>query len=69
MKFTITANQHRGDGPWTYTVAAGGSIEDYFNAVAYQDVWYDLTVTFDVDTNWSRRFTGHIETGATSVSG
>jgi phospholipase C len=69
VKFTITSNQYRGDGPWTYTVAAGGSAEDYFNAVAYQNGWYDFTITVDSDASWSRRFTGHIETGTASVSG
>ncbi|MFJ6084708.1 phosphocholine-specific phospholipase C [Streptomyces sp. NPDC092369] len=69
VKFTITANQHRTDGPWTYTVPAGGATEDYFNAVAHQNGWYDVTVTVDSDTTWSRRFTGHLESGATSVSG
>ncbi|MEU3844693.1 phosphocholine-specific phospholipase C [Streptomyces sp. NPDC028635] len=68
-KFTVTANHYRGDGPWTYTVAAGSSTEDFFNAVAYSDGWYDLTVTVDLDPSWSRRFTGHLETGAPSVSG
>ncbi|MFE2586141.1 phosphocholine-specific phospholipase C [Streptomyces sp. NPDC059378] len=69
VTFTITANHYRGDGPWTYRVAAGGSTEDFFNVVAYQNGWYDLTVTVDSDTTWSRRFTGHLETGAPSVSG
>ncbi|MFI2760421.1 phosphocholine-specific phospholipase C [Streptomyces echinatus] len=69
VKFTITSGHYRGDGPWTYTVAAGASAEDYFNAVAYQNGWYDFTVTVDSDATWSRRFTGHLETGAASVSG
>ncbi|MER5861447.1 phospholipase C, phosphocholine-specific [Streptomyces sp900105245] len=69
VKFTITSNHYRGDGPWTYTVAAGASAEDFFNAVAYQDGWYDFTVTVDSDATWSRRFTGHLETGGASVSG
>lgn len=47
----------------------GGSAEDPFNAVAYQDGWYDFTLTVDSDASWSRRFTGHLETGAPSVSG
>jgi phospholipase C len=37
--------------------------------VAYQDGWYDFTITVDSDASWSRRFTGHIETGTASVSG
>ncbi|MFF7328893.1 phosphocholine-specific phospholipase C [Streptomyces sp. NPDC008150] len=69
VTFTITSNHYRTDGPWTYRVAAGGSAQDYFNAVAYQGGWYDFTVTVDSDATWSRRFTGHIETGAVSVSG
>ncbi|RVU19945.1 phospholipase C, phosphocholine-specific [Streptomyces antnestii] len=68
-QFTITSNNYRTDGPWTYTVPAGGSTEDFFNAVAYQNGWYDFTVTSGTDTTWSRRYTGHIETGAASVSG
>ncbi|WP_236053844.1 phospholipase domain-containing protein [Streptomyces musisoli] len=31
--------------------------------------WYDFTVTVDSGGTWSRRFTGHLETGAASVSG
>ncbi|MFJ6666824.1 phosphocholine-specific phospholipase C [Streptomyces sp. NPDC091383] len=69
VKFTITSNHYRADGPWTYTVAAGASTEDFFNAVAYNNGWYDFTITVDSDTTWSRRFTGHLETGAASVSG
>ncbi|WP_225825396.1 phosphocholine-specific phospholipase C [Streptomyces naphthomycinicus] len=69
VRFTITSTRYRGDGPWTYTVAAGASTEDFFNAVAYQNGWYDFTVTVDSDATWSRRFTGHLETGAAGVSG
>ncbi|MFD9792632.1 phosphocholine-specific phospholipase C [Streptomyces sp. NPDC059070] len=69
VTFTVKAGNYRTDGPWTYQVAAGGSTEDFFNAVAYSNGWYDLTVTADSDATWSRRYTGHIETGAPSVSG
>ncbi|MFB6876934.1 phospholipase domain-containing protein [Streptomyces sp. NPDC056323] len=69
VTFTVTSGQYRGDGPWTYTVPAGGSKEDYFNAVALAKGWYDFTVRIGGDTSWSRRYTGHIETGAASVSG
>ncbi|MER7148127.1 phosphocholine-specific phospholipase C [Streptomyces xanthochromogenes] len=68
VKFTISSNQYR-TGTWTYTVPAGGSTEDFFNAVANQNGWYDFTITADSDSTWSRRYTGHIETGAASVSG
>ncbi|WP_027343871.1 phosphocholine-specific phospholipase C [Hamadaea tsunoensis] len=67
--FTVTSNNYRSDGPWTYAVPAGGTVADYFNAVAYTNGWYDFTVTCSADASWSRRFTGHIETGSPSVSG
>ncbi|MFD8500832.1 phosphocholine-specific phospholipase C [Amycolatopsis sp. NPDC059657] len=67
--FTVTSNNYRSDGPWTYTVAAGQSGSDYFNAVANANGWYDFTVTTAADAGWSRRFAGHIETGAPSVTG
>ncbi|TCO52623.1 phosphocholine-specific phospholipase C [Actinocrispum wychmicini] len=69
VTFTVTSNNYRGDGPWTYTVAAGQTASDYFNAVAYFNGWYDFTVAVSTDSTWSRRFVGHIETGAPSVSG
>lgn len=67
--FTIASNNYRADGPWQYTVAANSSTSDYFNAVAYNNGWYDFTVTVSTDSTWSRRFVGHIETGLPSVSG
>ncbi|MEV4561241.1 phosphocholine-specific phospholipase C [Kitasatospora sp. NPDC049285] len=69
VTFTITSNNYRTDGPWSYQVAAGASVSDYFNAVAYNNGWYDFTVTVSGDTSWSQRFTGHLETGAPSASG
>ncbi|MEU6232153.1 phosphocholine-specific phospholipase C [Kitasatospora sp. NPDC047058] len=69
LTFTIASTNYRTDGPWTYQVPAGGSVTDYFNAVAYTNGWYDFTVTVDADATWSQRFTGHLETGAPSISG
>ncbi|GHG25916.1 phosphocholine-specific phospholipase C [Streptomyces filamentosus] len=69
VTFTIRSDAYRTDGPWTYTVPANSSREDFFNAVAYADGWYDFTILADVDGTWSRRYTGHIETGAPSVTG
>ncbi len=67
--FTITSNHYRTDGPWTYQVAAGASAGDYFSAAAVANGWYDFTVTVNTDSTWSQRFTGHLETGSTSISG
>ncbi|MBR7826900.1 phospholipase C, phosphocholine-specific [Actinospica sp. MGRD01-02] len=69
VTFTVTSNHYRSDGPWTYSVAAGASVSDYWNQVAYCNGWYDFTITVSSDSSWSRRFTGHIETGAASVTG
>jgi phospholipase C len=69
VTFTITSNNYRSDSPWTYTVPAAGSTSDFFNQVAYCNGWYDFTITVDSDATWSQRFTGHLETGAASVTG
>jgi phospholipase C len=69
LSVTIRSNAYRSDGPWTYTVAPGATVSDYFNAVAYTNGWYDFTLTTTADTSWSQRFTGHLETGAPSISG
>ncbi|MGW4383838.1 phosphocholine-specific phospholipase C [Kitasatospora sp. NPDC004531] len=69
VTFTITSANYRTDGPWTYQVAAGAAADDWFNVAAYTNGWYDFTVTVSGDAGWSQRFTGHLETGAPSVSG
>jgi len=69
VTFTITSTNYRTDGPWTYQVAAGATVSDYFNAVAYDNGWYDFTVTVSSDASWTRRATGHIETGTASITG
>ncbi|OKI28504.1 phosphocholine-specific phospholipase C [Streptomyces sp. CB03911] len=68
VTFTITSNNYR-TGTWTYQVPAGGNVSDFFNAVAGQNGWYDFTVTVNSDSSWSQRFSGHLETGAASVTG
>ena len=69
VTFTLTSNNYRSDGPWTYSVAAGATVSDYYNAVTYCGGWYDFTLTVSNDASWSQRFTGHLETGAASVTG
>ncbi|MFD7168865.1 phospholipase domain-containing protein [Streptomyces violascens] len=59
----------RTDAPWTHTVPPSGSTEDFFNAVAYQKGWYDFTIGTDADPGWTRRHSGHLETGTDSFSG
>ncbi|ASN22791.1 phospholipase C, phosphocholine-specific [Streptomyces pluripotens] len=68
VTFTIASTNYRTDGPWTCQVAAGATVSHHF-AVTATHGWYDFTVTISGDTAWSRRATGHIETGSPSVSG
>ncbi|MEV6521167.1 phosphocholine-specific phospholipase C [Longispora sp. NPDC051575] len=65
--FTVRGNNRPG-GPWTYTVAAGASTEDYFSTGNGNKGWYDLTVTADTTDGFVRRFAGHMENGAASSS-
>ncbi|MBF9068536.1 phosphocholine-specific phospholipase C [Streptacidiphilus fuscans] len=68
VTYTITSNYYRG-GTWTYQVAPGATVSDFFNAETIANGWYDFTVTVDADSSWSRRAMGHIETGAASITG
>ena len=68
VTFTITAGNYR-TGSWTYQVAPGATVKDFFNAVTIAQGWYDFTVTVSSDPAWIRRATGHIETGSASVTG
>jgi len=67
--FTVRSNAYRGDGPWTYTVAPGQTVSDYWDIQLKTDCWYDLTASVDIDSLFSRRFAGHLETGLPSVTG
>lgn len=67
--FTVTPNNYRADGPWTYQVAAGAKASHGFNTVADQHGWYDFTITCSADLFWTRRVVGHIETGRPSITG
>ena len=55
-------------GPWTNYVPAGVTISNVINAVAQNNGWYDLTVLASGDASFVRHFTGHIETGAPSLT-
>ncbi|WP_412543495.1 phospholipase C, phosphocholine-specific [Longispora sp. K20-0274] len=63
---TVRGNNRPG-GPWTYPLAAGASVEDYFST-GPTDGWYDLTATADTTDGFVRRFAGHMESGAASIS-
>jgi phospholipase C len=69
VTFTITSNNYTTEGPWTYKVAAGATVNTYFSAVANTNGWYDFTITISGDTSWTRRYTGHLENGSASITG
>jgi len=69
VSFTVKSNAYRSDGPWTYTVAAGATVTDYWNVQLYTNGWYDFTATVSSDSLFSRRFAGHVELGAPSTTG
>ncbi|MFC7613302.1 phospholipase domain-containing protein [Actinokineospora soli] len=63
-EITVRANNRAG-GPWTYAVAPGATVEDWFSVSGGMNGWYDLTATAP---GFLRRFAGHVETGAESTS-
>ncbi len=60
----ITSNAYRTDGPWPLSVPAGGVAQQTWS-IEPSSNWYDFTVTA---ANFSRRFSGRMETGAHGVS-
>ncbi|MEU3460414.1 phosphocholine-specific phospholipase C [Streptomyces sp. NPDC006733] len=64
---SIRGNNRPG-GPWTYPLPAGGSTEDSFSTGRGNNGWYDLTATADTTDGFLRRFAGHMESGAASVT-
>jgi phospholipase C len=66
--FTVVSNYYR-LGKRTYEIGRGRSREQDVTASVAADGWYDFTVTVSTDPAWSRRFAGHLETGAVSVTG
>jgi phospholipase C len=68
--FTITANAYREpSASWTRELLPGERTSMPFDQLGHASGWYDFSITANLDASWSRRFTGHLETGAPSVSG
>ncbi len=65
----MKSNAYRSDDPWTYTVAAGATVTDYWNVQLYTSGWYDFTATVSSDSLFSRQFVGHVELGVPSTTG
>ena len=64
---TITANAYRTDGPWTYNLAAGATVSDYYT-ISWYNWWYDFTATANTTDGFLRRFAGHAENGSESTT-
>jgi len=69
VTFTVTPGNYSDGGQATFRVPAGGLAVYSADPVKTASGWYDVTVTISSDTAWSRRYTGHLETGRDSVSG
>ncbi len=69
VRFTVTPNNYSAERPRSYEVPAGRSVTHEADPIAEHAGWYDVTVTFSGDASWSRRYTGHLETGEPSVTG
>ena len=69
LTFTVTQNFYSTEPPRSFHVPGGHSVVHEADPVAARDGWYDVTVTVAGDATWSRRYTGHLETGKASVTG
>jgi phospholipase C len=70
VTFLVRAGAYRAPGSsWSFEVEPGGRASQPFDVLGHADGWYDLTVTASLDASWSRRCSGHLETGEASVSG
>jgi phospholipase C len=52
-----------------YQVGAGATVTQDYDVVAQSAGWYDVTATVDGDAAFRRRFAGHLEYGAASITG
>ncbi len=69
VTFTVTHNHYSTARPASYQVRPGFPETFAFDVLALSGGWYDVTVTVSGDGTWSRRFTGHVENGRSSVTG
>jgi phospholipase C len=69
VRFTVTPNYYSAEAPRSYEVAPHGSVTHQADPVVVHGGWYDVTVTIAGDASWSRRYAGHLETGAPSITG
>ncbi|MFE2729088.1 phosphocholine-specific phospholipase C [Kitasatospora sp. NPDC059327] len=64
---TVTAGAYRTDGPWTFELPAAATVRHSWT-IGDSGWWYDLTATADTTDGFLRRFAGHVEHGAESIT-
>jgi phospholipase C len=69
VTFTVVSNNYSKDRPKTYRLSARNRAIHQVDPLASSNGWYDLSVTVDGDSSWSRRYVGHLENGTNSVTG
>ncbi|HWL88563.1 MAG TPA: phospholipase C, phosphocholine-specific [Polyangiaceae bacterium] len=69
VTFTVKATQYRTDGPRAFPVEAGKTVTATFDPLGSANGWYDLEISLNSDPSFLRRFSGHLENGAESVTG
>ena len=65
----MTHNYYNSEPARIIRVHAGQAVRHVADVVGTSSGWYDVTVTADIDSSWSQRFIGHIETGEDSITG
>ncbi|WP_274562019.1 phosphocholine-specific phospholipase C [Streptomyces spiramyceticus] len=63
----LTITNTYGGEPQTFTVRPSATVTHSVDLRATKR-WYDVSITTDTNTTFLRRFAGHVETGAASVS-
>ena len=69
MTFTVSSNRYSNEDTATYRVPAQGRATHVIDPLKTSSGWYDVDVTVSSDSAWSRRYVGHLEDGASSISG
>ncbi|WP_283189246.1 phosphocholine-specific phospholipase C [Pseudomonas sp. PMCC200344] len=64
---TLRPEAYRNDSPWAVRLESGQSAERVWS-LDESGRWYDFSVSSDTDSAFSRRFSGRIETGRSSIS-
>jgi len=67
---TTTATVHvTGTRPATFHVPAGATVTEDHDIITDGHGWYDIVATVDGNSEFRRRFAGHVENGADTITG